>query len=42
MEFSVNADIHGVAERAGLRMDVWPYLFRHSCLTALAKKLAES
>ncbi|MEM4521066.1 MAG: tyrosine-type recombinase/integrase, partial [Candidatus Bathyarchaeia archaeon] len=31
-----------LAERAGLRRDVWPYLFRHSCLTALAKVLTES
>ncbi|MEO0236238.1 MAG: hypothetical protein ABIM02_05895, partial [candidate division WOR-3 bacterium] len=31
-----------LAERAGLRRDVWPYLFRHSCLIALAKVLTES
>ncbi|MEM2762555.1 MAG: tyrosine-type recombinase/integrase, partial [Candidatus Bathyarchaeia archaeon] len=31
-----------MAEKAGLRRDVWPYLFRHSCLTALAKVLTES
>jgi len=31
-----------LAKKAGLRRDVWPYLFRHSCLTALAKVLTES
>ncbi|MEM0358300.1 MAG: tyrosine-type recombinase/integrase [Candidatus Bathyarchaeia archaeon] len=31
-----------LAEKAGLRREVWPYLFRHSSLTALAKILTES
>ena len=34
--------IKELAKKAGLRRDVWPYLFRHSCLTALAKVLTES
>ena len=29
-------------ERAGVKKDVWPYLFRHSCLTAMAKVFTES
>jgi len=31
-----------LAEKAGVRKDVWPYLFRHSSLTALAKVFTES
>ncbi|MGB9960347.1 MAG: tyrosine-type recombinase/integrase [Candidatus Bathyarchaeales archaeon] len=31
-----------LAEKAGLKREIWPYLFRHSCLTALAKILTES
>ncbi|MGQ9691225.1 MAG: tyrosine-type recombinase/integrase [Thermoproteota archaeon] len=31
-----------VAEKAEIRRDVWPYLFRHSSLTALAKVITES
>jgi hypothetical protein len=31
-----------LGERAGLKREVWPYLFRHSCLTAMAKVFTES
>jgi integrase len=31
-----------LAEKAGVKKDVWPYLFRHSCLTALAKVFTEA
>ena len=31
-----------LAEKAGVRKDVWPYLFRHSSLTSLAKVFTES
>jgi integrase len=31
-----------LGERAGVKKDVWPYLFRHSCLTAMAKVFTES
>jgi len=31
-----------IAKRAGLKKEVWPYLFRHSRLTFLADKLTES
>ena len=31
-----------LAEKAGIKKTVWPYLFRHSCLTALAKVFTES
>ena len=31
-----------LAGKAGIRKPVWPYLFRHSCLTALAKVFTES
>jgi hypothetical protein len=31
-----------LSERAGVNKDVWPYLFRHSCLTAMAKVFTES
>jgi site-specific recombinase XerD len=31
-----------LAEKAGLKKDVWPYLLRHSCLTLLAKVFTES
>ncbi|MEM4505728.1 MAG: hypothetical protein QXE94_06675 [Candidatus Bathyarchaeia archaeon] len=34
--------VKGLAEEAGLKREVWPYLFRHSSLTALAKILTES
>ena len=34
--------IRRLAEKAGLRRRVWPYLFRHTCLTALAKTLTEA
>jgi integrase len=34
--------IRGLARRAGLRKAVWPYLFRHSTLTALAKVFTEA
>jgi len=30
------------AREAGINKDVWPYLFRHSQLTALADKLTDS
>ncbi len=31
-----------LGKRAGIKKDVWPYLFRHSCLTAMAKVFTES
>jgi len=31
-----------LARKAGIKKDVWPYLFRHSCLTSLAKVFTES
>ncbi|MEM3173965.1 MAG: site-specific integrase, partial [Candidatus Bathyarchaeia archaeon] len=31
-----------MAGRAGLRKDVWPYLFRHTTLTKMAKTLTEA
>ena len=31
-----------LGERAGVKKAVWPYLFRHSCLTAMAKVFTES
>jgi len=31
-----------VAKKAGLHGDIWPYLFRHSTLTAMAKVLTEA
>lgn len=31
-----------LAKKAGIKKDVWPYLFRHSCLTSLAKVFTES
>ena len=31
-----------LGERAGVKKDIWPYLFRHSCLTAMAKVFTES
>jgi integrase len=31
-----------IAKKAGIRKDVWPYLFRHSSLTSLAKVFTES
>lgn len=31
-----------LGERAGVKKEVWPYLFRHSCLTAMAKVFTES
>ena len=34
--------IKKVAEKAGLRKDVWPYLFRHTTLTNMAKVLTEA
>ncbi|MEM2778301.1 MAG: site-specific integrase [Candidatus Jordarchaeales archaeon] len=34
--------IKRLARKAGLRKAVWPYLFRHSTLTALAKVLTEA
>jgi hypothetical protein len=34
--------IQGLARRAGLKKAVWPYLFRHSTLTALAKVFTEA
>jgi len=34
--------IRRLAKRAGLKKDVWPYLFRHSTLTALAKVFTEA
>ncbi|MEM3550319.1 MAG: tyrosine-type recombinase/integrase [Candidatus Bathyarchaeia archaeon] len=34
--------VRGLAERAGVKKNVWPYLFRHTCLTSLAKILTEA
>ncbi|MEM0254314.1 MAG: tyrosine-type recombinase/integrase [Candidatus Bathyarchaeia archaeon] len=34
--------IKRLAKKAGLRKEVWPYLFRHSTLTALAKVFTEA
>jgi len=34
--------IRRIAEKAGLKKDVWPYLFRHSTLTNLAKVFTEA
>jgi integrase len=34
--------IKRLAKKAGLKKDVWPYLFRHSTLTALAKVFTEA
>lgn len=34
--------LKSLAEKAGVNRKVWPYLFRHSCLTAMAKILTES
>jgi len=31
-----------LGKRAGLKKDIWPYVFRHSCLTAMAKVFTES
>ena len=31
-----------LAKRANVKRNIWPYLFRHSCLTALAKVFTES
>ena len=31
-----------LAKRANVKRDIWPYLFRHSCLTAMAKVFTES
>lgn len=31
-----------LAEKAGLKKDVWPYLYRHSTLTAMAKVFTEA
>ncbi len=31
-----------VGKRADLKKDIWPYVFRHSCLTAMAKVFTES
>jgi integrase/recombinase XerD len=31
-----------LAAKAGVKKKVWPYLFRHSCLTAMAKILTEA
>jgi len=31
-----------LGERADVEKDIWPYLFRHSCLTAMAKVFTES
>jgi integrase len=31
-----------LGERAGVKREIWPYLFRHSCLTAMAKVFTES
>jgi len=36
------AMIRRCAREAGIKKDVWPYLFRHTQLTRLAKKLTES
>jgi len=34
--------IKRLAKKSGIKKDVWPYLFRHSCLTALAKVFTEA
>jgi integrase len=34
--------IRRLAKKAGINKSVWPYLFRHSCLTALAKVFTEA
>jgi integrase len=34
--------VRGLALKVGIRKPVWPYLFRHSCLTSLAKILTEA
>ncbi|MGB9779068.1 MAG: tyrosine-type recombinase/integrase, partial [Candidatus Bathyarchaeales archaeon] len=34
--------VRSLAERAGVKKNVWPYLFRHTCLTSLAKILTEA
>ena len=31
-----------LAKRANVKRDIWPYLFRHSCLTVMAKVFTES
>jgi integrase len=31
-----------LGKRADLKKDIWPYVFRHSCLTAMAKVFTES
>ncbi|MCW4008938.1 MAG: site-specific integrase, partial [Candidatus Bathyarchaeota archaeon] len=34
--------IRRIAQRAGIHKDIWPYLFRHSTLTQLAKTFTEA
>jgi len=34
--------VNRLAQKAGIKKPVWPYLFRHSCLTSLAKILTEA
>jgi len=34
--------IKRLAEKAGLKKDIWPYLYRHSTLTAMAKVFTEA
>jgi integrase/recombinase XerD len=34
--------LKALAKRANVKRNVWPYLFRHSCLTAMAKVFTES
>jgi integrase/recombinase XerD len=34
--------IRRLAEKAGLQRSIWPYLYRHTCLTAMAKVFTES
>ena len=34
--------IKSLAEKAGLKKDIWPYLYRHSTLTAMAKVFTEA
>jgi len=34
--------VRQLAAKAGVRKKVWPYLFRHTCLTAMAKILTEA
>jgi len=34
--------IKRLAKKTGIKKDVWPYLFRHSCLTTLAKVFTEA